>query len=583
MRSRSLRVTLALLLAFLVVSASQAAELSQPIYEVKVEMDVKVPMRDGVQLSTNIYRPDAAGKFPVILIRTSYGKGNEKNWVGHFFAKRGYAFVSQDTRGRFESEGEFDPFHNEASDGYDAQEWAGTQLWSNGKIGTTGSSYMGYTQWAPAPLRNKHLVAMFAADTMGSIYEVVYPGGAFQYHTCASSAIGMDSTPEERVALREKDFNKMFQHLPLMTLDEHAIGREIPYLRNWLSHPSYDDYWEPASIRDKYEAIQVPIYNIGSWYDIFAKDSLTEFNGVRHLSGNPVARENQYIIMSPGSHRGMGENGKVGEIEFGEHASIDLQELELRWFDHWLKGVDTGIKNIAPMRIFVMGENVWRDEQEWPLARTQYTKYYFHSNGKANTLSGDGELSTELPEDESPDSYVYDPENPVPTIGGNNLFMPSGPFDQRSVEERGDVLVYTTPELTEDIEATGPISVELYAETTAKDTDFTAKLVDVYPDGRAINLCDGIIRARYRESTREPKLLEPGRIYKYIVDLAVTSNVFKKGHRIRVEISSSNFPRFDRNPNTGNTFAQDAEMIPATQKIYHDAEHSSHILLPVIK
>ncbi len=572
-----------MLLVFPVVFASQAAELSQPIYEVKVEMDVKVPMRDGVQLSTNIYRPDVAGKFPVILIRTPYGKGDEKNWVGHFFAKRGYAVVSQDTRGRSGSEGEFEPFSNEASDGYDAQEWAGTQVWSNGKIGTTGSSYTGYTQWAPAPLRSKHLVAMFAAYTYGGIYEAVYPGGAFQYHTFAILAIVMDSRPEERAALRERDFDKMLQHLPLMTLDEHAIGREIPYLRNWLSHPGYDEYWEPASIRDKYEAIQVPIYNIGGWYDILSKDTLTEFNGVRNLSGSPTARENQYVIMSPGAHGGTGANGKVGEIEFGEHARIDLWELRLRWFDYWLKGVDTGVKDIAPVRIFVMGENVWRDEQEWPLARTRYTKYYFHSNGKANTLSGDGKLNTEPPDDEPSDSYVYDPENPVPTAGGNNVFAPVGPMDQRSVEEREDVLVYTTPELTEDIEATGPISVELYAETTAEDTDFTAKLVDVYPDGRAINLCDGIIRARYRESTREPKLIEPGRIYKYTIDLAVTSNVFKKGHRIRVEISSSNFPRFDRNPNTGNTFAQDAGMIPATQKIYHDAEHPSHILLPVIK
>ena len=589
MKSRLARTTFVLLLALLGAFISQAAELSEPSYEVKVEIDVKVSMRDEVLLSTNVYRPDATGQFPVILIRTPYGNGDEENGTGHFFAKRGYAVVIQDTRGRPESEGEFDPLRNEALDGYDAQEWAGTQSWSNGKIGTTGASYVGYTQWAPAPLGNKHLVAMFPMITLGSTYELAYPGGAFQYNTCAGWAIGMaasfeedEDSEEEDKDSEEEDFEKLFLHLPLMTLDERAIGREVSYLRSWLSHPSYDDYWKPASIRDKYEAIQVPVYNVGGWYDLFSKDTLTEFSGVKRLSGDPEARENQYVIMSPGSHGGMEENGKVGEIEFGEHAGVDLWELQLRWFDYWLKGVDTSIKDIAPVRIFVMGDNVWRDEQEWPLERTQYTKYYFHSKGKANTLSGDGELSAELPEDESPDSYVYDPENPVPTNGGNNLMMAAGPFDQRSVEERDDVLVYTTPELAEDTEVTGPISVELYAESTAKDTDFAAKLVDVHPDGRAMNICDGIIRARYRESSKEPTLLEPGKIYKYIIDLMVTSNVFKKGHRIRVEISSSNFPRFDRNPNTGNPFAQDAEIASATQKIYHDAEHPSHILLPVI-
>ncbi len=276
------------------------------------------------------------------------------------------------------------------------------------------------------------------------------------------------------------------------------------------------------------------------------------------------------------------KNGKVGEVEFGADSFVALRELQLRWFDYWLKGIDTGIKDEPPVRIFVMGENVWRDEQEWPLARTQYTKYYFHSKGKANTLSGDGELTAEPPEDEPQDSYVYDPDDPVPTMGGNNLFPPAGPNDQRPVEERQDVLVYTGPELTDDVEVTGPISVELYAATTARDTDFTAKLVDVHPDGRAINLCDGIIRGRYRESSKDPELLEPGKVYKYTIDLTVTSNVFKKGHQMRVEISSSNFPRFDRNTNTGNTFAEDDQIVQATQTIYHDADHPSHILLPII-
>jgi putative CocE/NonD family hydrolase len=558
------------------------ASTSQPTYEVKVEMDVKVPMSDGVQLSTNIFRPDAPGQFPVILIRTPYSNGDEKNSDGQFFAERGYAVVIQDTRGRFESEGEFNPMFDESRDGYDAQEWAGTQPWSNGKVATTGGSYVGCTQWMPAPLANKHLVAMFPIVTLGDFHDVLYIGGAFQFQTFGLWAIAVAAPPEKMPELVNLDWSKLLKHLPLINLDEKSAGFEVPFLREWLKHPDYDDYWKPVSVRDRYEAIQVPIYNVAGWYDIFSKDSLTEFNNVRYSSGSQIARENQYIIIGPWTHGGPVKNGKVGDVEFGEDAFVDLRALQLRWFDYWLKGIDTGIKDEPPVRIFVMGENVWRDEQEWPLARTQYTKYYFHSKGKANTLSGDGELTAEAPEDEPPDSYVYDPDDPVPTMGGNNLLPPAGPNDQQPVEGRKDVLVYTGPELTDDVEITGPISVELYAATTARDTDFTAKLVDVHPDGIAINLCDGIIRGRYRESSKDPELLEPGKIYKYTIDLTVTSNVFKKGHRMRVEISSSNFPRFDRNTNTGNTFAEDDQIVPATQTIYHDADHPSHVLLPII-
>jgi putative CocE/NonD family hydrolase len=581
---RTILILLWVLLSTLGAQASSlhSEEVSQPTYQVKVEMDVKVPMSDGVQLSTNIFRPDAPGKFPVILIRTPYSNGDEKNSDGRFFAERGYAVVIQDTRGRFESEGEFNPIFDESRDGYDAQEWAGTQPWSNGKIATTGGSYVGCTQWMPAPLANEHLVAMFPIVTFGDFHDVLYIGGAFQFHTFGLWSIAVAAPPEKMPELVNLDWPKLIKHLPLITLDENSVGFQVPFLREWLKHPDYDDYWKPVSVRDRYEAIRVPIYNVAGWYDIFSKDSLTEFNNVRHSSGSQVARENQYMIMGPWTHGGPVKNGKIGDVEFGADSFVDLRTLQSRWFDYWLKGIDTGIKDEPPVRIFVMGENVWRDEQEWPLARTQYTKYYFHSKGKANTLSGDGELTAEPPEDEPQDSYVYDPDDPVPTMGGNNLLPPAGPHDQRPVEGRQDVLVYTGPELTDDVEVTGPISVGLYAATTAKDTDFAAKLVDVHPDGRAINLCDGIIRGRYRESSKDSKLLEPGKVYKYTIDLMVTGNVFKKGHRIRVEISSSNFPRFDRNTNTGNTFAEDDQIVPATQTIHHDAGHPSHILLPII-
>ena len=573
MKQSILRRTLILLWIVLPLLSVQAAELSQPTYEVKVELDVKVPMSDGVLLSTNIYRPDDPGKFPVILIRTPYGNGNEKNSTGRFYAERGYAAVIQDTRGRFESGGDFRPIFNEMQDGFEAQVWAATQEWSNGKLGTAGSSYVGTTQWLPALLANKHLMAMFPMFTSGDFHDTLYIGGAFRLAFFGGWAVNIIRTPEQRKS-SPVDWSKVSRHLPLITLNEKAVGSESSILREWFSHPDNNDHWNQVSVQDNYEAIQVPSYIITGWYDLFPKDSFTDFNGVRHLSSNPMARENQHIIVGSWGH-GIGKGGRLGEMDYGAHSSVNAREIQLRWFDYWLKGIDTGVKDDPPVRIFVMGENVWRNEQEWPLARTQYTKYYFHSKGKANTSSGDGILSIKSPADEPKDSYVYDPEDPVPSVS-------SMPVDHSSVEKREDVLVYTGPELIDDVEVTGPISVELYAATTVRDTDFTAKLVDVYPDGRAIYLCDGIIRARYRESFKEQKLLEPGKVYKYIIDVSVISNVFRKGHRVRVEISSSSFPQFDRNTNTGNTFAQDAEVISATQTIYHDSDHPSHILLPII-
>jgi hypothetical protein len=286
--------------------------------------------------------------------------------------------------------------------------------------------------------------------------------------------------------------------------------------------------------------------------------------------------------MGPWTH-GISRDGKVGSLDFGKESVVDVNTLQAKWFDHWLKGEQTGVEDWPPLRIFVMGKNLWRDEQQWPLERTQYTPYYFHSQGSANTLNGDGTLNAKKPEQEPDDGYVYDPEDPVPTLGGCNLGrVPIGPHDQTEAEQRKDVLVYTSEAMTNDLEVTGPVKVVLYATSNATDTDWTAKLVDVYPDGRAINLCDGIIRARYRQSLDEPTPIEPGKLYRYEIDLWVTSNVFLPGHKIRVEISSSNFPRFDRNPNTGHAFGADAELQTAEQTVHHAGEHASHIVLPVI-
>jgi putative CocE/NonD family hydrolase len=286
--------------------------------------------------------------------------------------------------------------------------------------------------------------------------------------------------------------------------------------------------------------------------------------------------------MGPWGH-GISQSGRVGDLDFGKDSVIKLREIQTKWFDYWLKGNEADGYKWAPFRIFVMGSNQWRDEQEWPLERTRFTPYYFHSRDSANALKGDGRLNAVKPGNESFDRFVYDPNNPVPTLGGCNLVgCPAGPRDQTRAENRNDVLVFTSDKLEADLEVTGPVKAILYAASSASDTDWTAKLVDVHPDGRPINLCDGIMRARYRQSLRNPTLIQPGKIYRYEIDLWVTSNVFLAGHKIRVEISSSNFPRFDRNPNTGADFGKSAEIIKATQTIYHDMEHPSHILLPVI-
>ncbi len=547
--------------------------------DIVIRQDVKVPMRDGVQLSTNIFLPDAEGKFPTILVRSPYDKGDEKNGAAHRYAQAGYAYVIQDTRGRFDSEGRFDPFLTEAEDGYDTQEWVRQQPWSNGEIGTAGGSYVGFTQWSPAPLQPPALKAMCPIVTFADFHDdVVYVGGAFQLALGLGWGAMVTAQPGENII--GKDWPSILRALPL-TDYATLLGREIPFYNDWLAHPNDDEYWRSATITDKYDRIQVPVYNIGGWYDIFAQATAENFRRMRESASTEEIRRAQRLLMGPWAHGGGGN--KVGNREFGDVAKVDIGAIERRWFDYWLKGIDNGIMDEAPVRIFAMGINEWRNEQEWPLARTRYTKYYLHSEGNANSLHGDGLLTVVSPEEEATDHYSYDPNDPVPTTGGANLALaPIGPYDQREVEARKDVLVYTTEPLKEPVEVTGPVRMVLYASSSARDTDFTAKLVDVSPDGLAWNLTDGIVRARYRNSDIEPELIEPNRVYRYLIDLWVTSNVFLEGHRIRVEISSSNFPRFDRNPNTGKPFGQDAEVITAAQTIYHNADYPSHLLLPVI-
>jgi putative CocE/NonD family hydrolase len=357
-----------------------------------------------------------------------------------------------------------------------------------------------------------------------------------------------------------------------------------PYFLDWLDHPSYDSYWKQWSIEENFANIQVPSLTIAAWYDIFQGGSIRNYMGIKAHGGTEAARNGQHLLVAIGGHSGWSQT--VGTVDFGPQAPFDENEVTLDWYDYLFMGKQNEFANGKPVKIFVMGKNEWRYEDSWPLERAQETHFFLHSSGTANSASGDGWLSTAAPRNEVSDKYLYDPANPVPTVGGplccDGGHLAAGPRDQQQVESRPDVLVYSTPGLDEDVEVTGPVSLDLYAKSSAVDTDFTAKLVDVWPNGFAQNLTEGILRARYRDSKSAAKPLVPGTIYMLTIDLWSTSNVFLKGHKIRVEVSSSNFPRFDRNLNTGKDAATDSIILKATNTILHDATHPSALVLPVV-
>jgi putative CocE/NonD family hydrolase len=585
----------------LMAASSSSSGTYSKLPGVKTALDVKVPMRDGVKLSADIYSPEGAGPFPVILVRTPYDNMPlaEK---GLTFARHGFVYVAQDCRGRYDSEGSFYAWHQEVADGIDTRRWIARQPWCNGKIGTLGGSYLGMDQWLGVLEGTDHLTAMMPAVTPidGWIWGNEYVNGAYQL--ALNHGWGFSTTGRTKQPTEQYDWNKLLRFLPLVEMDRVATGAENPFIRDWIRHSSYDDYWRKISVEDKFAKIDVPVYNIGGWFDAYPAAAFRAFSGVRKHAISEKVRNSQRILIGPWPH-GISRSSRTGELDFGPEAVLDTLEnltghnapleLSMRWFDYWLKGIDNGIMNEPPVRIFVMGANVWRNENEWPLARTQFTKFYFHSKGKANSLEpGDGVLSTTAPAgSEEADRYTYNPDNPVWERGGNFSYsIPgigaandlSGPFDQRPNERRDDVLVYTSAVLTEDLEVTGPLTARLYISSSAPDTDFTMRLTDVYPDGRSLNFSEGILRARYRESRESPTLMEPGKTYALTIEMQPTSLVFKKGHRIRVDISSSDFPHFDRNPNTGREFGLDAEVRLAHQTVYHDAARASHIVLPVI-
>jgi uncharacterized protein len=543
----------------------------------RVERDVGVPMRDGVVLRADVYLPDGGAPVPAIVNRTPYDRSSPLIQLAAIEPERvveaGFALLCQDVRGRFGSEGEFYTFFSDGEDTFDTVEWTAAQPWCDGAVGTAGRSYAAAVQWLGATRRPPHLRGISPIVTGSDYYHGwIYEGGAFQLGFNVFW-IWLMSNPRGVGKL-----DPVFRHMPLRTLpiDDLAWARLYAH---WLAHSTDDHYWRSLSINRRYEQITVPALIVGGWYDVFVRGTLENYVGMRSRGGSEEARNGARLVVGPWAHGST--YGPYPDHSFDLFApadAIDVAELQLRFFARHLRGDANGLDEEPPVRIFVMGENRWRDEDDWPPPRAAETPWYLRAGGR---------LAREPPADEPPDEFVYDPQEPAPTIGGPTslparMMKPnSGPLDQRRLEERADVLVYTSEPLQEPLDVTGPLALRLHAATTAPDTDFVAKLVDVWPDGTAVVLAEGVLRTRFREGFDRELLVEADRPYELLIDLAATSNVFLPGHRIRVLVTSSSFPRFDRNPNTGNPLGVDGpeDVRTARQRVFHDGERPSCVLL----
>jgi putative CocE/NonD family hydrolase len=563
-------------LCFLLWAPSRA-QVSPPSHGVKIDFNEHLKLRNGVELSADVYRPDAQGQFPVVVARTPYNKSTATGTLtlGRYLATRGYVYVAMDVQGRGDSDGSFVPYRNEGLEGYDSIEWCAKQPWSNGNVGTIGGSYLGYNQWIAALQHPPHLKAMVVLTTPPDPF-VEGPTGLQSptyiswYHLLLGHTLHNDAAV---------DWEKLYLTLPLSQMDE-AGGFHAPYWQDILNHPGINAWWEPLIYQNKYDQVNLPILHISGWYDDEQAGAVMNYIGMT-TKGPQDARKKQKLLMGPWPHA-VNSSHKLGVVEFGPQGQIDLNAYEVRWLDQWLKGVDTGIASEPPVRIFLMGRNEWKDYPEWPLPGTELVKYYLGSKGRANSLYGDGTLDSQ-PSAGGPDRYSYDPKNPTPFIMGATFAQLGGPDDYRPVEIRDDVLVYTAKAFDQPQLVCGPIRAHLSASSSAVDTDFTAKLLDVWPDGFAQRLYDGLVRARYREGGDKVAFMEPGKIYGFDIDLWNTCQEFGKGHQIRVEISSSAFPKYDRNQNTGEPLGKTANIKVADQTIYHDAVHLSYITLPLVR
>ena len=588
------RILHAILAIHALVALTPQRAGAQQAYEVTVQNGASMKTRDGVTLYADIYRPKADGKFPVVLMRTPYDKS--VGWAAspaYQIAAHGYVVVIQDVRGRYTSQGDWYTFQHESDDGYDTVEWVAALPYSNGKVGMMGGSYVGATQMLTAIAHPPHLAGICPVVTASNYHDGwTYQSGALEQWFDQNWMTQLATNTLWR--LIKKDTNALLgaptlplTHYPAFNYASLPAGADAsaqlaPYYLDWLAHPSYDAYWKQWSIEEHFGDIQVPALHIGAWYDIFLGGTLRNYMGIKAHGGSDAARGGQRLLVQIGGHAGFGR--RIGDVEFGDEAlKFPSTAVVIDWYDYLFKGVQNEFATDKPVHVFVMGENKYHQESDWPPPEAKATRYYLHSGGSANSLRGDGSLSIGAPKKEAYDKFTYDPGNPVPTIGGSlccdaEHYEP-GPRDQRAAENRDDVLDYSTKPLAEDMEVTGPVTLELWVKSSAVDTDFSAKLVDVSPDGFAMNLTDGILRMRYRDSQEKPELMNPEQIYKVTVDLWATSNVFKKGHVVRLEVSSSNFPRFDRNLNTGAVQATSRDFVPATNTILHDAEHPSAVVV----
>jgi uncharacterized protein len=586
------------LCSFLLVagSAPLLAEASVP-GDIIIQRDVPMKTRDGVTLRADIYRPNSPDKFPVILMRTPYDKG--VGWAvapAPRIVARGYVLIIQDVRGRYRSEGEWYPFRHEQADGYDSVEWAASLSYSNGKVGMMGASYVGATQMLAAISTPPHLAGIAPNVTASNYHDGwTYQSGAFeqwfdQNWTTQLARNTLDRLIDENTDARVGAPTLSLANYPVFNFGQLPAEAQLtaaiaPYYEDWLAHPDYDDYWKQWSIEENFSKIAVPTLQVGGWYDIFSIGTLRNYIGVKAHGATEAARNQQHLLMQIGGHAGFGR--RIGDVDFGPHALENpYTDVILDWYDYLFKGTHNQFSTDKPVKIFVMGANEYRQEDDWPPPQIHYVNYFLHSGGKANSLRGDGFLSTTAPKSEPPDTYAYDPGNAVPTIGGPlccaQELMEPGPRDQRSVENRDDVLIYSMGPLGEDVEVTGPITMMLFVKSSAVDTDFTGKLVDVAPDGFAEDVAEGILRMRYRNSQEHATLMNPGETYRVSVDLWSTSNVFLRGHTLRLEVASSNFPRFDRNLNTGEEIKSARRFVSAKNTILHDAQHPSALVLPIM-
>lgn len=576
-----------------------ASEVSSlPLGGVHVQHNMPARMRDGVVLYADVFRPESPGTYPVLLLRGPYDKSVAQTLVYQhpaWYARHGYIVAIQDVRGRYASEGVFDPLRHEVEDGVDTVQWAARLPGATGQVGMYGFSYVGATQLLAAIGRPGALACLVPGFTGNDYYEGwTYKGGAFQLAFIVSWLMQFLAIPDAlkqnkrdiaaQLVAESIRFPQLYWSQPLDAFPPIKGTGVAPYFFDWLAHDTHDEYWQQISLQHRYDRIQVPCLHIGGWYDTFIEGTLSNYGALSERAGADRDRA-QRLVVGPWIHIPWAR--LVGERDFGEDASNVLDDLQLQWFNYWLKGGQNGILDGPPVRLFVMGENRWRDADAWPPSDVRVQQWFLHSSGHANSLSGDGQLAQRAPSDESPDIFAYLPHAPVPSLGGRSCCLPDvapmGPFEQSQVEIRNDVLIYSTAPLERDVEVTGTVELVLYAATDARDTDWTAKLVDVDEIGRAYNLCDGIIRARFRESLEHPTPIEPNRVYKYRIKIGSTSNLFKRGHRIRLEISSSNFPQYDINPNTGQRVGGatllDAKI--ATQVVFHDVARASRLLLPV--